>query len=82
MAGRGHDLGVSLYYSHIDWHDWDAASKPRSACLEWDQQNLEPEGAAALFVRNAEEVVLAADEKTAGHRHWRGDDLLSHPVLR
>ncbi len=21
-AGRAHGLGVSLYYSHIDWHDW------------------------------------------------------------
>jgi alpha-L-fucosidase len=22
-AGRANGLGVSLYYSHIDWHDWD-----------------------------------------------------------
>ena len=22
-AGRAHGLGVSLYYSHVDWHDWD-----------------------------------------------------------
>jgi alpha-L-fucosidase len=29
-AGRGHGLGVSLYYSHIDWHDWDFA---------WDNRN-------------------------------------------
>jgi alpha-L-fucosidase len=30
-AGRSHGLGVSLYYSHIDWHDWDFA---------WDKQNF------------------------------------------
>jgi alpha-L-fucosidase len=30
-AGRGHGLGVSLYYSHIDWHDWDFA---------WDNRNF------------------------------------------
>ena len=29
-AGRSHGLGVSLYYSHIDWHDWD---------FGWDNQN-------------------------------------------
>jgi len=28
-AGRAHGLGVSLYYSHIDWHDWD---------FGWDNQ--------------------------------------------
>ena len=28
-AGRSHGLGVSLYYSHIDWHDWD---------FGWDHQ--------------------------------------------
>jgi alpha-L-fucosidase len=30
-SGRGHGLGVSLYYSHIDWHDSDFA---------WDTRNL------------------------------------------
>ncbi|MEI7733085.1 MAG: alpha-L-fucosidase [Verrucomicrobiota bacterium] len=30
-AGRAHNLGVSLYYSHIDWHDWDFA---------WDSRNF------------------------------------------
>jgi alpha-L-fucosidase len=30
-AGREHRLGVSLYYSHIDWHDWDFA---------WDNRNF------------------------------------------
>jgi alpha-L-fucosidase len=30
-AGRAHHLGVSLYYSHIDWHDWDFA---------WDKRNF------------------------------------------
>jgi alpha-L-fucosidase len=30
-AGRAHGLGVSLYYSHIDWHDWD---------FGWDKCNL------------------------------------------
>jgi alpha-L-fucosidase len=30
-AGRAHELGVSLYYSHIDWHDWDFA---------WDNRNF------------------------------------------
>ena len=30
-AGRAHGLGVSLYYSHIDWHDADFA---------WDNRNL------------------------------------------
>lgn len=29
-AGRAHGLGVGLYYSHIDWHDWDFA---------WDKRN-------------------------------------------
>ena len=29
-AGRRHGLGVSLYYSHIDWHDWD---------FGWDRSN-------------------------------------------
>lgn len=29
-AGRAHGLGVSLYYSHIDWHDWD---------FGWDHSN-------------------------------------------
>ena len=29
QAGRAHHLGVSLYYSHIDWHDWD---------FGWDNQ--------------------------------------------
>lgn len=28
-AGRAHQIGVSLYYSHIDWHDWD---------FGWDNQ--------------------------------------------
>jgi alpha-L-fucosidase len=28
-SGRAHGLGVSLYYSHIDWHDWD---------FGWDRQ--------------------------------------------
>ena len=28
-AGRAHHLDVSLYYSHIDWHDWD---------FGWDNQ--------------------------------------------
>ncbi|MEI6073960.1 MAG: alpha-L-fucosidase [Verrucomicrobiota bacterium] len=28
-SGRAHSLGVSLYYSHIDWHDWD---------FGWDNQ--------------------------------------------
>jgi alpha-L-fucosidase len=28
-AGRAHGLGVSLYYSHVDWHDWD---------FGWDKQ--------------------------------------------
>jgi alpha-L-fucosidase len=28
-AGRAHGLGVSLYYSNIDWHDWD---------FGWDHQ--------------------------------------------
>ena len=30
-AGRAHNLGVSLYYSHIDWHDWD---------FSWDNRNF------------------------------------------
>lgn len=30
-AGRAHGLGVSLYYSHIDWHDWD---------FGWDERNF------------------------------------------
>ncbi len=30
-AGRAHHLGVSLYYSHIDWHDWD---------FGWDSRNF------------------------------------------
>jgi alpha-L-fucosidase len=30
-AGRAHNLGVSLYYSHIDWHDWD---------FGWDRRNF------------------------------------------
>jgi alpha-L-fucosidase len=30
-AGRAHGLGVSLYYSHIDWHDWD---------FGWDNRNF------------------------------------------
>lgn len=30
-AGRAHHLGVSLYYSHIDWHDWD---------FGWDERNF------------------------------------------
>jgi alpha-L-fucosidase len=30
-AGRRHGLGVSLYYSHIDWHDWD---------FGWDERNF------------------------------------------
>ena len=29
QAGRRNGLGVSLYYSHIDWHDWD---------FGWDSQ--------------------------------------------
>jgi alpha-L-fucosidase len=28
-SARAHQLGVSLYYSHIDWHDWD---------FGWDNQ--------------------------------------------
>ena len=30
-AGRAHGLGVILYYSHIDWHDWD---------FGWDNRNF------------------------------------------
>ncbi|MGD0743737.1 MAG: alpha-L-fucosidase [Verrucomicrobiota bacterium] len=30
-AGRSHGLGVSLYYSHIDWHDWN---------FGWDSHNF------------------------------------------
>ena len=30
-AGRAHGLGISFYFSHIDWHDWDFA---------WDNRNF------------------------------------------
>jgi len=30
-AARAHDIGVSLYYSHIDWHDYD---------FGWDKRNF------------------------------------------
>jgi alpha-L-fucosidase len=31
-SGRAHGLGVSLYYSHIDWHDWDFGWDNRFGC--------------------------------------------------
>ena len=35
QAGRTAGLGVSLYYSHIDWHDWD---------FGWDKLNFWHDG--------------------------------------
>ena len=42
-AGRAHDLGVILYYSHIDWHDWDFA---------WDERNYWYDG---TFTKKADD---------------------------
>ena len=44
-AGRAHDLGVILYYSHIDWHDWDFA---------WDNRNFWYDG---TFIKKSDDPV-------------------------
>ncbi len=56
-AGRAHGIGVSLYYSHIDWHDWDFA---------WDNRNFwydpaftkksQPERWAAFIQKEREQI--------------------------
>jgi alpha-L-fucosidase len=56
-AGRAHGLGVSLYYSHIDWHDWDFAWDPRNF---WYDTNFtkasDPQRWAAFMQKESDQV--------------------------
>ena len=56
-AGRAHHLGVSLYYSHIDWHDWDFAWDNRSFWYDGNfTKESDPKRWAAFIAKEREQI--------------------------
>ena len=61
-AGRAQGLGVSLYYSHVDWHDWDFGWDNRYKCRNFwydgsfTKKTDDPERWAAFIRKEREQI--------------------------
>lgn len=56
-AGRERGLGVSLYYSHIDWHDWDFAWDSRNFWYDTNYTKIsDPQRWAAFIQKERDQV--------------------------